>query len=116
MAPSFEPSPLPGERRTGTVAGHRAVPSNTKHIHLTTNSFQVTRDLPPTPSSLPGWGRGRRCPIRAHHQTQYKHNEGLAGAKSRESQSDREKEREIVSITTGGSVMVRSPPLPPHLQ
>ena len=58
MAPSFEPSPLPGERRTGTVAAHRAVPSDTKHIHLTTNSFQVTRDLPPHPLLPPRVGAG----------------------------------------------------------
>ena len=92
-------APLPGERRPSTsgelfylVPASRAVLADTKHIHLTTNSFQVTRELPPTPllpSSLPGWGRVRRCPIRPHHQTQYKHNEGLAGAESQESQGER---------------------------
>ena len=112
MAPSFEPSPLPGERRAGTVAAHRAVPSDTKHIHLTTNSFQVTRDLPPTPSSLPGWGRGRRCPIRAHHQTQYKHNEGLAGVKSQESQ--RERKKEIVSTEHHNRWVCDGQPPPLH--
>ena len=64
-------APLPGERRPSTggelfylVPASRAVLADTKHIHLTTNSFQVTRELPPLPSSLPGWGRVRRCPIR----------------------------------------------------
>ena len=64
MAPSFEPSPLPGERRTGTVAALRAVPSDTKHIHLTTNSFQVTRDLPPPPPP-PSQGGGGVAGVRS---------------------------------------------------
>ena len=54
------------------VPARRTVLSDTKHRHLTTNSFQVTREPTPPPPP-PSWGGGGSAGVRSeptsHHQT-----------------------------------------------